>query len=158
VKRTLSICLIAGVAAVGPGLIGCETMQKMSDSIGKSDEPNLSRLATIKVWDPVKQVEDPITVELVTGANDELKLAVKHIQNGESSYEKAKTALFDSKLRNARNPQTFLLLGLLHEYQGDNAAAIEAYNQSNILETSKGAATGTEARKGRERCEAKLAK
>lgn len=152
----IRVAAAAVLVGVGAAMTACETAEKVGDTISRpfkddgKHNVNLNEVATITIWDPVRKIEDPITVDIGgSGANAELRRAVKDIQN--ESYDEAKASLHASVARDPRNAKAFLLLGLLHEYQGNNAEAVAAYKQSNIAKSTD------EAQQGRRRCETKLA-
>lgn len=124
---------------------GCD---KVPDIIRGSPPPP-DRIATVRVYDPFEETETDVTVKLPSGASEEVKAAVLHIQN--EDYELARQSLDAALTRKPTDPAAHLLLGLVHEYQGNWDRSIDSYKQAVLNKTKENAT----AREGRKRSEAK---
>lgn len=136
-RRVAACAGIVGLALLAMA-VGCEAVKEVT---GQSDSaPPPDRTVTVYVWEPFEETERAVTFVADRNAPDEVKRAVKDLQN--EDYDLAREALEAAVARVPTNAQAHLLLGLVNEYQGDWDAAIDAYKQSNIIKSSQQAQEG----------------
>lgn len=144
-KSSKIVTIAVLVALSTASMQGCNTaVGKLFD---KDDVKKPDYIATIDVYDPMKDTDIPVTIEISSDDSTEVKAAVKDIQNKDFSLAMEKinaVVAVDPKDEKAQ-----WIKGLLHEHKGEWAPAIEAFKLSNIAKST------AMAQDGRQRCQTK---
>lgn len=143
-NRIRGLTCVALCSLVFFAMPACETVKGVFKDDGTK---NPNHVATIQEYDPTTKANIPITIEISGSATEEVRLAVKDIQN--KDFGKALDKVNIAVEKNPKDAKAWWIKGLLHEYKGEWETAVDAFKQSNILKSS------AEAQAGRERSQAK---